>query len=1062
MKKQLLLILGLMFTATLFASPVSKDRAKETVLSFLKSKNGNRMFAGAGFNTMQLTNVELESNSDAYYVFNIGKNNGFVIVSGDDRTESILGYAYEGSFDPQNVPANMQAWLNGYAKQINMVRELNIEAPRMLAAEGTKKPYRHFIPTMLTCKWNQTAPYNDRCPKYPGDYEPRPTGCVATAMAQVMYFHKWPKDEVPAMPGYTFYDDPQLGGNGANKSMPALDATTLDWDNMIDEYGYNSLKESKEAVAELMLYVGQSLKMGYHPYASGAYTFDIPKALRNHFNYDKGARYLDRAGYTSFEWEEIVYNELVNNRPVLYSGMSYGAGGHQFVCDGYENEFYHFNWGWGGVSDGYFKLNALEPDQEGVVGGNGLDFSDGQQIVIGVQPPTEGTVQPEDTPVIGKMMLTKNQDGAFKKNNLGNISLAIESRFGFDAEKDGIYTVGFGVFDSENKMIGVAKQVDKQFIAGYTDTHSDVNGPVSVTSDMIAKDGVYYLRAIVKSNTTGQWNPAPQSDKLYFQMDVKGEYVQVTQFPYIDVDITDYEITGVHYAQTEMSVLANIYNKGVDFDGILSLVIDGKLQSAVTDEISMRHGETKSVILTFNFPGIGVDQEDHEFSMAINGRNFGTPVVDTILKSETKSAALDFVPAEGFTSEGNFLEIPVEITNKSANNPYKSAIRVIAYMKSGYNYIAKGSVLVPVSLEKSEKTNVTARIENLEFNKIYYLAFSNYSYGREKMFGGVDQKGNPNKTFSKYRTADALSYCDEAGNMNYKLIAEGETFDIPANACLVEIPKEVKGRTINKSANPNCLYKMRPGVSVPSLNGCNIVRNGISSEINLTDANSFFCDEDLSISKFNVTINVENNITTLWLPFNPESATVDGVELTRGNSIEDIATCDYTLLPFSAEDENAVYCDFSQDFISAPCILQVNSKYIGKSIVFTASSINTKLVQNTLKGSYYNIISSNADVEHDGMYGFGITDFSKGIKKAAPFRVYLKSVDSEAYKVNVVYPDGFISSGIEDVNAEDMTGKMVNIYSVDGVKVRTVVYGDNMLEGLPSGLYIVNGKKLVK
>ena len=1053
-----------MFTATLFASPVTKDRAKENVLSFLKSKGGNKMFATAGANKLQVKSVEVEANSDAYYIFNIGDNRGFVIASGDDRVEPILGYSYEGSFDPENVPANMQEWLDGYARQIKKVQESNIAAPRMLAAEGAQKPFRHFVPSLLSCKWNQTNPYNDDCPDFKDGYGKRPTGCVATAVAMVMYYHKWPQEKIGDIPAYTFYDDPGLGGDGKNYTMDGLPGVKFDWDNMIDEYSYNSLKESKKAVAQLMRYCGQALRMGYHPYASGAYTFDIPSALREYMGYDKGAKFLDRQGYTAQEWEDIVYNELINNRPVLYSGMSIGAGGHQFVCDGYENEFFHFNWGWGGVSDGYFKLDVLEPNQEGVVGGNGLDFSDGQQIIVGVQPPVEGSVKPEDSPVIGKMLLAKNFDGQFKKNNLGKVTLYINSRFAYDAEKDAIVTVGFGLFDENNNLIEVAKEVNKQFIAGFTDSHSDLNGSVSLSQEALAENRTTYLRAIVKSNKTGKWNLAPHSDVVYFSVTVDGEMVTVKQYPLVDVEISNLRAEGPLYQAAEMQLKATIRNVGEDIDAFLNLTMDNKSNSTISQPIVMKKGEEREFTIVFTTPNENTGKDiEKTFGMSVNGILFGEEIPVTLKASESKSAVLEFVPVEAFTSEGNFLDIPTEITNRSKTNAYKSPVRGILYKKSGYDYIQVQSVLVPVELEKEAKTNVTFHFDNLDFNNIYYLGFSHYVYGREKIYGGTDQKGNPKKVFSKYRAADALSYYDVDGNMSYKVINDGETFDIPANACFVEIPKTVAGRTINKSSNPNCIYKLRPGVSVSTLDGCNLIRNKASNEINLTDAYDFFSPEEFPAQNIKVTINVDNNLTTLWLPFEPDMATADGVDLKRGYSIDDIATSDYVLLPFVAEDENTVYCDFDNNFTSTPYVMLVNAKYVGKSIVFSAKSARLSLKQNQLRGSYYNIFSSNKTAEYtDDIYGFGITDFSSQIKKAAPFRVFLKSAVSRPHKIAISYPEGFISAGIEDVNAEDMNGKTVNVYSIDGVKVRTTVYGDNMLEGLPSGLYIVNGKKLVK
>ena len=1058
MKKQLLLILGLMITASLFAAPVSKDKAKENVLSFLTSKGGGRMFATAGINRAPVTQVQLEVSGNAYYVYNIGDNAGFVIASGDDCAEPILGYSYEGTFDPENVPVNMQAWLDGYAEQIKSIRDSKVSAPYMLAAQGEKKPFRHTIPALVTSRWNQDSPYNDQCPDFKDGYGKRPTGCLATAVAQVMYFHKWPKKAIGEIPGYTYYDNPALGGNGKDKTLPALPGTTFDWDNMLDEYKYNSPDESRKAVATLMRYVGGAAKMNYCALASGAYSCDIAYALRTYMDYDKGMKYVDRKGYTDFEWEEIIYNELANNRPVLYSGTAPGVGGHQFICDGYENEFYHFNWGWGGMSDGFYKLDALAPSEQGIGGaGNGMNFSEVHHIVIGVKPAVEGSVVPEDTPVMGKMMLTKNFEGKFKKNNLGRVTMYINSLFAYDGQKDADFTIGFGLFDEQDKLLSTVKEVKANFISGYTSPESEINGSISLEKEAIANDGTLYLRGMVKSEN-GEWYIAPNADKIYFKVVVSGNDVDIIQYPYVDVEINDLRFEGYLYQAADVVLKANITNKGEDIDGLLYLTHKNKVETSVSQHITLKKGETKEFSITFMPPSSGEDS----YGMSINGRLFAEETTVTFIESDTKSASLDFVPAAGFTSEGNFFDIPVEITNKSQKNAYKSLVRATLYKKSGFHFDPNKSVLIPVELEPSGKTSVNVHFDDLDFNNIYYLGFSFFSYGKETLFGGTDQNGNPKKVFSKYKAADAVSYYDETGHMEYKVVKEGETFDIPANACYVEIPKTVSGRTFNKNANPNCIYKLRQGVSVPTLKDCNIIKNDYSNAIVLNDAYPFYCKDDFPSHDVTVTINVDNNLTALWLPFNPETATSDGVELKRGYSIEDIATSDYVLLPMVAEDETTIYCDFDENFKQTPCVLLVNAKYVGKSISFFTPDADLSLKGSVMKGTYFDVHVSNTTAEFaEPIYGYGVQNFSSDIKKAAPFRVYLTSVTSAPKMVAVSYPQGFDPAGIEDVEA-DMNGKVVDVYSVDGVKVRTTVYGDNMLEGLPSGLYIVSGKKFVK
>ena len=1057
MKKQLLLIIGLIITTALFASPVTKDKARENVMSFLYGSNGGgRMFATAGLKKASVKQVELTSGENAYYVYNIGSNEGFVIASGDDCAEPILGYSYEGSFDPENVPENMQAWLDGYAQQIKSLKG-RTAASKKMSAEGSRYPYRHTIPAMLTCKWNQDKPYNDMCPNFKDGHGYRPTGCLATAVSQVMYYHKWPQETTPDIPGYSFVDEPALGGNGSERRVEKLPGVKFEWDKMLDEYKYNSPKESCEAVATLMRYAGQAAHMQYCAVASGAYSADIAEALRTYMNYDKGMKYVDREAYSDIQWADIIYNELSNDRPVLYSGTAPGVGGHQFVCDGYEDDFFHFNWGWGGLSDGFFKLDALAPGEQGIGGaGNGMNFSERHHIVIGVQPPVEGTVQPEDTPVIGRMALTKNFDGKFKKNNMGRVNMYINSRFAYNGEKDRTFSVGFAIYDADGNM-SMVKEVEKKFEAGFTNPDNDIVGSLSIEKEQLEADGTYYLRPVVKSLSTGEWNVAPKGDKIYFRLDVTGDDVLVTPYPYVNVEITNIHYEGYTYQGAEVTLKADIRNIGEELDGMLYLTHDKKVMTSEGVEIALRVDEKKEVSMKF-YPA---ESGEQSFGFSINGRLFADEVKAMFNEGETSNSSIEFQPAEGFTSEGNYLDIPVEVTNSSDKHGYKGPVRAILFKRTGFNYYEDKSVMVPLEVETSGKATINVHFDDLDFNNSYYLGFAYYYYGREKIYGGVNQNGNPNKVFSKYKIPDALVYYDAAGKMEYKVIAEGETFDIPAEACYVEIPKTVAGRTINKSSNPNCIYKLKKGVSVATLDDCNKINDELSYGIKLSDEYPFYSKIEFPADKADITIKAGERLTALWLPFDPEKASADGVELKRGYSISDIATSDYVLLPMVAEDKNTIYCDFDEGYRGTPCVMLVSEKYVGSKITFSAEYTQLALSGKSVDGIYYDIFSSNQTDEFaEPIYGFDRDSFSTAVKKAAPFRAYLRSSETGVEKVMLSYPQGFDPAGIEDV--EGVEEGTADVYTIDGVKVMTVECGSRMLEGLPSGIYIVNGRKYVK
>lgn len=380
MKKKVLLSLMSVFAAfTVNAAPITCKQAAKNVREFLNGRMALK-FASAPIKTVSQNDGEIQP----YYIFNVGNDGGFVIASGDDATYSILGYSYEGSIDINNIPENMQVWLDGYAREIKHIQKLNLPVRmQKKAANETKRN----IPALLSTMWDQGFPYNKFTPDFNDGYGNRPTGCVATAMSQVMNFHQWPMGETAKVAEYTF-EDTYSGGDGKLKTVSALEPTTFEWDVMLDSYSEDSNERAANAVAELMNYVGRSVKMVYGPYSSGAYATDMIPALVNVFGYKNSAKLEYKEYFSQEGWNDMVYNELANNRPVVYFGATKSMMGHQFVCDGYENEFFHINWGWSGRSDGFFKLSVLNPEDQGTGGaGDGMSFSEYQNAIFGLEKP---------------------------------------------------------------------------------------------------------------------------------------------------------------------------------------------------------------------------------------------------------------------------------------------------------------------------------------------------------------------------------------------------------------------------------------------------------------------------------------------------------------------------------------------------------------------------------------------------------------------------------------------------------------------------------------------------
>lgn len=359
----------------------AQDLAKSFVNSYFGKKSGDRS--------------ELKSQGQmeklGFYVFNMTDKGGFVIVSNESETTPILGYSETGSIelDPDKMPENMRNWLQGYADEIAWLqKQENYGKKKEESVNKTKARTRSHATTailpMIQTTWNQGKPYNNLCPSYTNT-ENCVTGCVATAMAQVMKYHECPTGQTASIPAYT-------DSYGVERSK--LDPTTFDWANMLVSYSGSYTDDQATAVATLMKYCGYSVEMDYGGHASNSNTNYVAIALKKYFGYNTTTQFVTRSFYTYDRWMDLIYYELEHGRPVVYGGQSSG-GGHEFVCDGYEDrsgtDYFHINWGWGGTSDNYYVLSSLNPYAgQGTGGSTSNDgFHYGQDAVIGIQKSTD-------------------------------------------------------------------------------------------------------------------------------------------------------------------------------------------------------------------------------------------------------------------------------------------------------------------------------------------------------------------------------------------------------------------------------------------------------------------------------------------------------------------------------------------------------------------------------------------------------------------------------------------------------------------------------------------------
>ena len=355
-----------------FISAFSLINAKNVDIKVAQQVAKNVILERSNFRAnVTLKQVNLRENN--FYVFNINKNDGYVIISNEDNAKPILGYSFSKKFDTTNIAPSFQWLLDNYSKQIEYIKKTKSPSTSKINQEWKKYSTKDFHPEnlrdevgpLVTSVWNQCAYYNTLCPADAEACDGHvPVGCVATAMAQIMEYYQYPSQGIGS---HSYY------ANGYGNQSANFGETTYNWENIPDY-----LTDYNLDVETLCYHCGVSVEMGYGTHGSGAYSQEVAIALQTYFGYQSTIQSLSKNNYSEEDWDNLLKNEFNNARPVHYSG--YGdEGGHAFICDGYQdNNYFHFNWGWDGLFNGYYTLDNLNPRTH--------TFNEWQSAIVGIHP----------------------------------------------------------------------------------------------------------------------------------------------------------------------------------------------------------------------------------------------------------------------------------------------------------------------------------------------------------------------------------------------------------------------------------------------------------------------------------------------------------------------------------------------------------------------------------------------------------------------------------------------------------------------------------------------------
>ena len=410
------------------------------------------------------TQYQADKSTPAVYVFNNQQEEGFVLISAIDNARSVLGYADQGNFNPNDIPCNLQLWLQMYAEELAYAA---MSPQRAASNPSLNTQYPDIAPLLGETQWGQGKPYNNMCPLVDG--ERSVAGCVATALSQIMYKHKYPLHGI----GSNSY---RLK-NGTQLSVDFSEAT-YDWDNMLPKYNKSYTQAQADAVAELVYHVGVACNMSYSPSASGAVSQFSLQAMHKYFGYDAGLTPLLKDYMSEDKILTAMAADLKQGLPIYMSGNTINYEGHAFVCDGMQsNGYLHINWGWNGTGDGYYSLSALDPGQHGTGGSaQNLAFTVDVCAYTNLRPDQGGIPQP--------LLSVDGQVRTSKANSRRNEQISFEhSIFASQGLANAKGNLGFFIYDTLQQLVSTITPYKIDLKPGYYYSHFPISGklPTSLT-----------------------------------------------------------------------------------------------------------------------------------------------------------------------------------------------------------------------------------------------------------------------------------------------------------------------------------------------------------------------------------------------------------------------------------------------------------------------------------------------------------------------------------------------------------------------------------------------------
>ncbi len=936
MKRFTLAILMLCFTITMAAEPVGKQTALYTAQNYMLAKGKTIQSAQPTFKSSRKGAAPSTDEEAYYYVFNAGNDGGYVIVSGDDRTEPILGYVDHGSFDPENIPDNMRSWLQGYADEIKYIIDNNIKTgdPRIRKRNkvaGTK----HAVPELLSTRWNQSRPYNILCPMYykqeDGTRDYPATGCTATAMAQVIAFYKFPDKTKAIIPAhsntYTYTE------NGVQKSAtvtaPAIPRNTvIDWENMRDTYNWPNGHVSNaqdSAVAKLMLLCGQSVKMGWGP-SSGA-NFDAEVFIKI-FGYDTSAYKANRSDYSIDDWFDMCYKDISEGYPICFAGFASG-GGHAFVLDGFDGDnLFHVNWGWGGGSNGWFLVGILNPgDTSGIGASSSSDgYSMGQYAVFNLRLPDNNNA---DTYLYMKDVAVTN-------------NTSIKTTFENRSTISGSFNTAIVKLDDDGGLSVVGSQQSISSMASGSSQTKTFNLKNKLP------EGTYKLSPANKAARNTEWRTKYNLRDHYIEavVDSTGALtltpVNISSGNSISIDTIVFPGTRIAGKQQEVKVTfrndGDEYNREIHF---FASKTNQKVYTNTRSIVAVRSGETVDV--SYYFTPAETGTYNLWFCTESNGNGeVGRGTMEVITEAQASKANLtvssyNATNAVNGVLYGNALVGKATIKN-NRNVEFHGRIRFQLWNQpSGSNVAWSGpSTTHEIDIAANKSVSVDFSFDGLSENNKYYIATSYVDQDGSPTNGGIWDLGG-------WDMKAGIAQWKTDGTLTGK--AYGTSISILSNICGIYADCSKKINRMPTNNNPNTIYAFSANMELPinldTARVANVISGSHANHIFLNSDNPYFVPVNFvaDSASFTYTFPEEETGTgwhTIMMPFEADSIFIDDTEVSLENS-----TNHFWIYEFAAQgdDGEVIFTPATVLRGNTPYIIAGDKEMAGRSIVFRSLNV---------------------------------------------------------------------------------------------------------------------------